>query len=484
MKTKTLTSEQMKRRAEKKAREIRKWEKEKAKPKRSYYLIYLVFLISMIYVTDEIASQISTLMKTEIANDLMAKFGNSSVGMLDLLGFIAIPFQAMSIFYKPLSDRLGRKLFLVINTLGMGIGLFCIAITKGLVPYVIGSVIILFFVPHDMQVVYIMESVPAKHRAKIYSTIKCVATLGVMLVPLFRHLFMTDSSKWRAVYLIPGIIGLASSFIALFFARETDAFIDSRLKYLNMTDEELEAEKKSKSADGKQGGFFTGLKFAMSHKQLRWVFIVTALTNFGVIITMHYQVVLSYGFAQNYLAGGAYGSLDEALNAASVGAVTQALFLFPVGSAIAQLLVGFFADSLGRKKSAIFMTALTITAFVLFTVGSNNAWNPYLVGILCGAAVGAYWGASDVDIMIITESSPTNLRSSIVSAQFLAIGVGYIVAYVIGLPLITKFGNTAVPIITLCLAIPGMTASLIALITKVHDTKGVDLDKVTGTEWD
>ena len=59
----------MKRRAEKKAREIRKWEKEKAKPKRSYYLIYLVFLISMIYVTDEIASQISTLMKTEIAND-------------------------------------------------------------------------------------------------------------------------------------------------------------------------------------------------------------------------------------------------------------------------------------------------------------------------------------------------------------------------------------------------------------------------------
>ena len=484
MKTKVLTPEQLKKRADKKAREIKKWEKEKAKPQKSYYLIYLIFLISLIYVTDEIASQINTLMKTEIANDLMARFGNSSVGMLDLIGFIGIPFQAISIFYKPLSDRFGRKLFLVINTLGMGIGLFLIAIFNGIIPYVIGTVIILFFVPHDMQVVYIMESSPAKHRAKIYSIIKSVATLGVMLVPLFRHLFMRDASQWRVVYLVPALIGLVSSFIALFFARETDAFIDSRLRYLNMTDEEIEAEKASKSALDKQGGFFAGLKFALQHKQLRWAFIVTALCNFGVIITMHYQVVMSYGFAQNYVSGGVYQTLDEALNAASIGAVTQALFLFPVGSAIAQVLVGFFADYLGRRGSAIFMTALTIVSFILFTVGSNGAWNPYLVGILCGAAVGGYWGTSDLNVMIITESSPTNLRSSIVSAQFLAMGVGYIVAYLIGLPLITKLGNTAVPAVTLCLAVPGMTASLVALIAKVHDTKGVDLDKVTGTEWD
>ena len=191
-----------------------------------------IMKIIIFSVSDEIASQISTLMKTEIANDLMARFGDKSVGMLDIIGFIGIPFQALSVFYKPLSDRFGRKLFLIANTFGMALGMLLISLTHNLAFYLIGTIIVLFFVPHDMQVVYIMESAPAKHRAKIYSIVKCIATLGIMLVPLFRKLFMENASEWRIVYLIPAIIGVVVSFFALFFARETDAFIDSRLKFL------------------------------------------------------------------------------------------------------------------------------------------------------------------------------------------------------------------------------------------------------------
>ena len=483
MKPKHRTPKQIKMLAEKKQKEIRKWEKQKMRPRHSYYLIYLVFIISLVYVTDEIASQISTLMKTEIANDLMSSFGEKSVGMLDIISFIAIPFQALSIFYKPLSDRFGRKLFLVINTLGMSIGMLIIALTHGLWLYVVGSVIIFFFIPHDMQVVYIMESAPVKHRAKIYSIVKCIATLGIMLVPLFRKLLMTDASQWRNVYLIPAVIGLVISFAALLFSKETDAFIDSRLAYLRMTDEELIKAKEEKTSRDSQGGFFAGLKFAFRHKQLRWVFISTALANFGCIITMHYQVVMSYGFAKEIVSSTGE-SLENALNAASIGPVTAALFLFPVGSALAQLLVGFFADALGRKQSTIIMTVLTIITFILLTAGANLGWSPYLVGICCGAAVGSFWGITDLEAMMISESSPTNLRSSVLSAQFIAFGVGYAVAYGVGLPLITVLGNSYVPLVTLCIAVPGMVASLIALMIRVNDTKGVDLDQVTGLEWD
>lgn len=483
MKTKEMAPERLEKRASRKQKEIEKWEREKARPKKSYYLIYLIFIVSLVYVTDEIASQIGTLMKTEIANDLMSRFGEKSVGMLDIVSFIAIPFQALSIFYKPLSDRFGRKLFLVVNTLGMSLGMMIIALSHGIALYIVGATIIFFFVPHDMQVVYVMESAPAKHRAKIYSIIKCVATVGIMLVPLMRRVLMTDASQWRVVYLVPAVVGLVTSFIALLLSRETDAFIESRLAYLHMSDEEIAQAKADKSSKDAQGGFIKGLKFAFSHKQLRWVFIATALCNFGVIITMHYQVVMSYGFAKGIMAGSNV-DLETALNGASVGPVTTALFMFPIGSALAQLFVGFFADAIGRKKSAICMTALTVISFILLTVGSNLSWSPYLVGICCGAAVGGYWGTSDLTGIMISESSPTNLRSSILSAQFLMIGVGYIVAYGVGLPLITILGNTYVPIITLCLAVPGMIASLIVMMTRVHDTKGVDLDKVTGTEWD
>ena len=54
---------------------------------------------------------------------------------------------------------------------------------------------------------------------------------------------MAEASEWRNVYLIPAIVGLVTSFIAIMFARETDAFIDSRLKHLRKTEDELMQEK-------------------------------------------------------------------------------------------------------------------------------------------------------------------------------------------------------------------------------------------------
>lgn len=74
MKQKQLTHQQLEKKALRKQKEIAKWEKEKARLKRSYYIIYLIFIVSLIYVTDETASQIGTLIKTEIANDLMSSF--------------------------------------------------------------------------------------------------------------------------------------------------------------------------------------------------------------------------------------------------------------------------------------------------------------------------------------------------------------------------------------------------------------------------
>ena len=80
-------------------KEIQKWEREMARPKKNGYLAWLIFVICLIYITDEVASQIGTLMKTEIANDLFAHFGESSVGMLDILSMIVVPFQILCLFH-------------------------------------------------------------------------------------------------------------------------------------------------------------------------------------------------------------------------------------------------------------------------------------------------------------------------------------------------------------------------------------------------
>lgn len=484
MKTKERTPGQLQKAALRREKEIAKWEREKARPKKSTYLPSLIFVLTLIYATDEIASQIGTLMKTEIANDLMASFGDRSVGVLDLLGIVVVPFQLIGLLYRPLADKWGRKLFLIINTFGMSLALLVIFLSNNLFLYFVGACMIQFFIPHDMHVVYIMETAPAKHRARMYSCIKFVANMGVMLVPLLRRMLMTDASQWRQVYLIPAIIGLVCSFIALLTARETDAFIDSRLRYLKMTDEERLQSQQERKAEDAQGGLFNALRFAFRHKQLKWLYISAALANLGFILTIEYQVIMTYGYAQNYVSSGLYATLDAAVNAASVGVITTALFLFTIGSACSQVIMGFISDGKGRKSAAICMAALCVLSFLGFYIGSNLAWSPYVVGFLCGSCIGSYYSTNDVLIMMIGESAPTNLRSSAITAQYIVVSVGYAITYCVALPLAAWLGNTAVGLIALCFVVPGFVSALITLSAKTHDTKGLDLDKVTGCEWD
>lgn len=484
MKAKVMSPEKLQKAAIRREKEILKWEKEKARPKKNYYFAYLVLIICIIYATDEIASQIGTLMKTEIANDLFSKFGESSVGLLDILSILVVPFQALGLLYRPLADKWGRKKFLIINTFGMSFAMFVIFLSGNLFMYFIGACMVQFFIPHDMHVVYIMESSPSKHRARIYSSIKFFANMAVMLVPVLRRMLMADSSQWRNVYLIPAIVGIATSLIALLFAREPDTFIDSRLRYLRMSDEERLAQAAQKKAEDAQGGLFPALKFAMKHKQLKWLYITSAIANLGFIGTINYQVIMSYGYAENFFSKGLFETLDAALEAVSIGDVTTALFMFPVGCAVSQVIMGFICDSKGRKAAAVTTAFNGLLFFVLFSVGSSMALNPYVVGFCCGAFIGSYYSTNDVIIMMIGESSPTNLRSSTMSAQFIVTAIGVAISYIISLPLITILGNSVTGIVSFALLVPGFVAALICLIRKTNETKGIDMDKVKGDEWD
>lgn len=479
------TAEKLQKRQLRREKEIAKWEKEKARPKRNLYFVYLVFIIALIYATDEIASQIGTLMKTEIANDLFSSFGEGSVGWLNALSILVVPFQALGLLYRPLADRWGRKTFLIINTFGMSLAMLVIFLSNNLLLYFAGACLVQFFIPHDMHVVYIMESSPSKHRARVYSTIKFFANMSVMLVPLLRDKLMHEAGEWRNVYFIPAVVGVITCFIALLTARETDTFIDSRLRYLRMTDEEREAEKAEKSSENAQGGLVHALRFAMKHKQLRWLFVTTALANIGFIGSVDYQTIMTYGYAENYVLSGLFATLGEdVLNFVSTGAVTTALFMFPVGCAVSQVIMGFVSDSKGRKTAAITTVTNCLLAFIGFSLGAKMAWNESVVGFLCGAFVGSYYSTNDVLIMMIGESSPTNLRSSTMSAQFIVTAIGVAVSYIVSLPLTMLLGNSVIGTVAFALLVPGFIAALFVLMKKTHDTKGVDMETVTGAEWD
>lgn len=476
---KSLSPEKLQKKQLRKEKELKYWEKQKAKPKGKTYFWYLVLIIALIYAVDEIASQIGSLMQTEIANDFFRS--ESAVTLLNLLQIIAIPFQIVGILYRPLADRFGRKTFLIINTFGMSLAMFVIFLSQNVFMYFFGACLIMFFIPHDMHVVYIMETAPNKSRAITYSVVKFFANIAVMLVPLLRRWLMTTAGEWRNVYLIPAVVGIVVSLIALLCARETDAFIESRIRYLSMTEEELQAEKIRKTAQDSQGGVIDALKFGFSHKQLRWVFICFALAGIGVIGSMNYQAILTHGYAQSI-----YGSnAKEFLDIVSVNEVSKALILYPIGMALSQVIMGFISDKKGRKAAAITVAANCVISFVIFALGARmNFLTPEIIGFFCGAFVGSYYSTNDVLIMMASESAPTNLRSSATAAQTVVGFAGYAVGFLTNMVLALIFGDGIIGTVALCLLVPSFVVTIYALIKKTHDTKGIDLETVTGTEWD
>lgn len=445
-----------------------------SRPKPKGYIAYLIFIICLVYITDELASNIPFQMKTEIANTLFARFGDGSLAKLELLGLVSYPCIAISLFYRTLSDKLGRKPFLVINTLGMATGMFIVFLSADIFTYILGYCVISFFVPHDMQVVYIMETAPAKHRAKIYSIIKCLSTLGVMLIPLFRRMFMTDITKWRSVFLVPAVIGLISSACALLLTRETDAFLENKLAYLQKTDEELIREQDASNA---RGGFFAAFRYSMKNTQLRRLNILMGLFNLGFIITMYYQVMISYGYASSLTRNGMFDSLELALESVGTNEVTAALFLFPIGSALIQLSHGFISDRFGRKATGVAMACVCLTSLLGFIGCSRLLVSPYITGLLAGICVGSFWGYGDINVMMLSESAPTNLRSSVLSSCYVIGVLGTFIGMGILLPLVDRFGNSITPLVTVAISVPGIAASIFVLL-RTEETKGTDLNSL------
>ena len=465
---------------EKKQREIAKWEKEKAKAKAPGYIVYFLLIICIVYIGDEVVTQMGGQMQSIIAAQLFAPVVGADFAvarLAALTGGISIA-SALAFLYKPLCDKYGRRPFLVLNTLGMGVGTVLISLATNIPMYAIGAAFTAFFTPHDMQAIYIQECAPPKHRASIYSVIKAIATLGMFMIPVLRSVFIpsTDLSGWRYVYLVPGLITVVAAIAAFFLIKESDAFVDTRLRQLRMTDEEIEAAKASKSEAQAQGGLITSVKLVLRNKQLRWLILSYGFISWGMLVTSYYESTMTYGYAGQFLDAGM--SIEEA-TAAAAAFVTKALMLFSLGSALFQFFPGFLADKLGRKKTAMIMSISVVATFLLYYIGANNNWEPYVVGFFCGACIGSYWYTGDLMILMISESAPTNLRASVLAVQPLLSGIIYVVAMG-GVMLLTNIlGDAYIGISTVVTIIPGMLAGLIMMALRVRETKGVDMGAVT-----
>lgn len=85
---------------------------------------------------------------------------------------------------------------------------------------------------------------------------------------------------------------------------------------------------------------------------------------------------------------------------------------------------------------------------------------------------------------MFSESSPTNLRSSVTVINTLINGVMGALATVISMILLPVIPEKMFGYMYLGLTVPGLVGAIVIMWLFVGETRGLDLKKVTGTEWD
>ena len=452
-------------------KELARRQRELNRKRPKFYLWYLLIVLSIVYIVDEVSSNMGTFMKSEVVTEFFIKGRGMDLKTgTALLDTMSAPLYATMIimpFYKALADRFGRKPFLVINTIGMGVGLAVCLVARAPIVYLLGMLIVNFFMYNDIQVVYVMENAPEGSRAKLTSATKSVALLGVVLIPVLRDLFMgNDGSQWRKVFLIPAIMGIVVGLAAMFLMRETPAFLEKRVGYLRMTDEErqLQAQEKKKADDESKGGVGRALKFMFRHKQIRAVALCGMVFAVATGVTSQYETIMK----------------DAGMQTADI---TQVMYFNTVTYALITAVTGFVIDGLGRKKSAVLLSILAFLGLTAFVFSAQLGLPAAAIGISYGLFQGGLWSVSDMLCLLISgESSPTHLRASVMATMSLVLGLGTAlsnVVIIVGMLFVKSIGMLA-----LCVSAPFMLLSIIILITKVHETKDVDLATVTGEEWD
>ncbi|MBR6618794.1 MAG: MFS transporter [Clostridia bacterium] len=451
-------------------RQLEKLTKMQGRNSGSKYFLVLLSLIAVVNILDEVTSNLTVTVQSSfiteffVNNPFLGKYYTYEDGLAlhSGIGVFTYVLGLFTPFYKALADKLGRKPLFFMSTLGMAAGLLIINLSTSYIMFLVGFAVISFFMGHDIQIIYILEEAPDKHRAKIYSLLKSFGILGVVLIPTLRDILMgNDPTKWRTIFLVPALIGFVASVLVILFAKDTKVFVSERIAYLSRSYEDRQAEKalkkQQKQAQRNQSGVFNGVKYIFANKDTKMLIIS------HIIFDTAMPAIALYFESAMHRAG---------MNTSSI---TKALFMVPVIYASITFLSGFIADKSGRKATVTLFSSTCVIGYILFVVGILNGWNPYLIGSFAGLYQGSYWIGRDYMNVMMTEKVPTDIRASVVGAEGLLVIIGLVIGYASII-----IGMTILPIWWACLAvsIPTVTVAAVLFVLKVKETKGANLDEI------
>ncbi|MBO4872607.1 MAG: MFS transporter [Lachnospiraceae bacterium] len=490
-------AERSKKRRLREQNELLRLKAERSKARYAGYFIVLLVMIVLTDVLDNLATNIGANITSSFITEFFVNgkvFGKSyeyeaGLALHNTISLIGYVISFLVSFYKSLADRIGRKPLFVLSALGMAAGLLIIFCCRSYFVFLIGSFMLSFFIGSDIQILYVLEEAPKEKRATVYSLLKGLGGLSSVAIPTMRATLMSnDPTKWRNVYLLPGLFGLAVAALIVLLVKETRIFQDRRIEQL----EEILPELPDTPADATvpvestaaallhaeapaaadetvpirlepqktqvKAGVISAIKYIFKRKDLRTLILIKILFDAAIVAMTNYESIM-------YRAE------------MSTESITTAEFFYPFIYCAAVIVSGFLADKIGRKKTVLLFGLICAASFVWFIVSANSHFSPALVGIGYGLYLGGYWIGRDYMAIISTEMVPTGIRASIMGAEGLLVYIGMAVGFAF-----VNVGMLFAPLWLVCglFALPCILISVFLLSRKVKETMGVDYEAITG----
>lgn len=454
-------------------KELERLQRQRSKARYAGYFIVLLVMIVLTDVLDNLATNIGSNITSSFITEFFVNgkvFGRSyeyeaGLALHNTISLIGYVIALAAPFYKSLADKVGRKPLFILSALGMAGGLLIIFTCRSYPVFLIGSFALSFFIGSDIQILYVLEEAPKDKRATVYSLLKGIGGLSAVAIPTMRATLMAnDPTRWRNIYLVPGLFGLAVTALIVLLVKETRVFQDKRIAQLSRekddTDEATvpakEAANAKKTPEAK-AGIIPAVKYIFKRKDLRTLILIKMLFDAAIIAMTNYESIM---FRANM----------------STEAITTAEFYYPFLYCAAVIISGFMADRIGRKKTVLIFGMICAFSFVFFIVSANGLWNPALVGIGYGLYLGGYWIGRDYMEIISTEMVPTQIRASIMGAEGLLVYIGMAVGFAF-----VNVGILFAPLWLICsiFALPCILISVFLLSRKVKETMGVDYEAIS-----
>ena len=268
----------------------------KGKHRYSFYLVVLFVIIVLVDVLDNITTNTNGNITSCFINEFfvrgMGLTYEEGYSTHNMFFIITYAFGLITPFYKALGDKWGRKPLFAISTLGMASGLLIVFFCTNYVSFLIGNCVTTFFLGHDIQILYVLEEAPSKHRAKMYSIIKGLGGLGSLFIPLLRETVMHNNElEWRNVFIIPGLAGIVLVLFVIVFVKESKVYVDKKIEYLE-TPIEIRRENEKKEKEVKTG-LIPAVKYVFKNKELRMLLIIKCIFDVAILAVQSYESILA-----------------------------------------------------------------------------------------------------------------------------------------------------------------------------------------------